>query len=294
MVDAIYTENGRRYSTVNVIHPADCTHEMLLGSELKAWIRVLVSMASRDAYGFVYTRVADVLGSTETNVQDHHTGKLSDSEFSDEALKRASAGLCTFNGGPPTTFYRRKTGSLDTYAFDVVRDLSLAVGHLVKDESPELEVIEPLASAPQRPSWDTRLLRLARWWGQWGTCTKLHTGAVVVDADHQVLVSGYNGAPRGFPHCDGQLSDERHCLACIHAEANCLLQASRLGVALKGATMYATHRPCIRCSRMLAQVGLERLVYLHDYDSDENAEAALQTLERAGTVVDRWTTIDAQ
>ncbi|MDR5708676.1 MAG: deaminase, partial [Armatimonadota bacterium] len=64
------------------------------------------------------------------------------------------------------------------------------------------------------------------------------------------------------------------CL-CIHAEQNAILQAAYHGVAIAGATLYCTHQPCLVCAKMIANVGLLRVVYAGDYP-DPTAASLLQ------------------
>lgn len=137
-----------------------------------------------------------------------------------------------------------------------------------------------------RVSWPERMMRLAGWWSQWGTCRRLMTGAVAVTSDFQVLASGYNGSPRGLEHCRGRAEaytdPNRHCLTCLHAEANCILQAARTGVSLRRATVFVTHRPCIRCATQLVQLGVAGIFYHHDYDSDGALERVRQLCKDGG------------
>jgi dCMP deaminase len=132
------------------------------------------------------------------------------------------------------------------------------------------------------------MLELAQWWSQWSTCKWMKTGAVVCDQDYQVLVSGYNGPARGLPHCfDVDQPREDHRDTCLHAELNCILQAARIGVSLRGGWMFSLHRPCIRCSPHLVQVGITRLCYSEDYETDGRAAEALGTLVQSGIEVHR-------
>ncbi|MFN2335304.1 MAG: hypothetical protein ABR550_12885, partial [Wenzhouxiangellaceae bacterium] len=48
-------------------------------------------------------------------------------------------------------------------------------------------------------------------------------------------------------------------------EANALLMAARVGIRTQGSTLYTTMRPCFGCSVSLAQAGVQRIVYLHEW-----------------------------
>ena len=96
------------------------------------------------------------------------------------------------------------------------------------------------------------------------TCPRLQVGAVVVGPDNQIISTGYNGAPRGEPHCIdvGCEIEANHCIRVVHAEVNALLQA---GPRAKGATLYCTHKPCARCTAIIKNAGIVRALYLQEY-----------------------------
>lgn len=114
-----------------------------------------------------------------------------------------------------------------------------------------------------RPTWDETFFAVVDAMAKRATCPRLNVGAVVVNHDHQILTTGYNGAPRGLQHCCEVGCDvvDNHCLRAVHAEANAILQAARTGVPLVGATLYTSYQPCTRCSLLIAQVGITEVVY---------------------------------
>ncbi|MDI3502871.1 MAG: dCMP deaminase [Archaeoglobi archaeon] len=141
-----------------------------------------------------------------------------------------------------------------------------------------------------RPSLDEYFMRIAEVVASRSTCLRNKVGAVIVK-DKRILTTGYNGAPRGMPHCleIGCLRDEnnipsgeRHeiCRA-VHAEQNAIIQAALHGVSTEGATLYCTHQPCILCAKMIINAGIRRVVYKQSYP-DENA---LKFLRDAGVEV---------
>lgn len=133
------------------------------------------------------------------------------------------------------------------------------------------------ASSGGRPSWDEYFLQLARQAATRSTCLRRQVGAVLV-RDKRILATGYNGAPRGVAHCLdvgclreelGIPSGERHELCrAIHAEQNAVIQAALHGVAIEGATLYATVHPCILCAKMLINCGVREIHYLEGYSDD--------------------------
>lgn len=106
------------------------------------------------------------------------------------------------------------------------------------------------------------------------TCLRRKVGAVLVK-NKRILATGYNGAPMGVRHCEetGCLRErlevgpgERHELCRgLHAEQNVIIQAAYYGVVTKGTTLYSTHLPCIICSKMLINAGVETIYYLDGY-----------------------------
>ncbi|MDP9164584.1 MAG: deaminase [Actinomycetota bacterium] len=57
-----------------------------------------------------------------------------------------------------------------------------------------------------------------------------------------------------------------------HAEMVAITGAARLGISLKGATLYTTTLPCHECTRNIIPVGLARVVYLEPYAKSRGAE----------------------
>ncbi len=110
------------------------------------------------------------------------------------------------------------------------------------------------------------------------TCLRRQIGALVVKSN--VIVStGYNGAPKGFPHCLDVgcrrdklniASGERHeeCVG-VHAEQNALLQAGR---AAESATLYVNAYPCKICAKLIINAGIIKVVITGDYSDKEGLE----------------------
>jgi dCMP deaminase len=121
-----------------------------------------------------------------------------------------------------------------------------------------------------RPSIGSVCMSIAEAWSQRSTCVRQQIGAVIASRDGHILSTGYNGAPRGVSHCTevGCLKVDGHCQRAIHAEANAILQAARLGTTLRESVLITTHRPCIVCAKLLVQVGVQWILYKKPYDSD--------------------------
>lgn len=107
------------------------------------------------------------------------------------------------------------------------------------------------------------------------TCARANVGAVIV-RDRRALADGFNGNMPGAVHCtDGgcvRCSDltmesgtNLHECSCVHAEANAIANAARVGSAVLDAVLYCTHRPCGDCTKLIAAAGISRVVYTNDY-----------------------------
>lgn len=134
----------------------------------------------------------------------------------------------------------------------------------------------------ERISWDEYFLKQAELVSQRSSCERAQVGAVVT-VNRNCIATGYNGGVAGLDNCDevGHRLEEGHCIRTVHAEMNAILQCARNGHAMDGATIYVTHFPCINCMKSLAQAGVERIVYRHDYRNHEFAEeiAELKNIE---------------
>ena len=130
-----------------------------------------------------------------------------------------------------------------------------------------------------RPSWDTYFMNIANEVAKRSTCERAQVGAVIVK-EKRILTTGYNGSPRGLPHCSevGCLMDNVHCVRTLHAEQNAIIQAALHGIITEGATIYVTHQPCFLCAKMIINAGLVQIVYDKEYPDDRSREF----LEQAG------------
>lgn len=143
-----------------------------------------------------------------------------------------------------------------------------------------------------RPDWDDYFMDLAHKVASRSTCTRADVGAVLV-RDKRIVSTGYNGAPRGLPHCSeagclikkvGDTEDELsdHCRRTVHAEQNAIIQAAQHATETEGTTLYVTHQPCFMCAKMVINAGVERIVFAKEYE-DANA---ITFFEDAGVTLD--------
>jgi len=131
-----------------------------------------------------------------------------------------------------------------------------------------------------RPTQDEILMQTAEVISQRGTCSRLSVGAVLA-RDGRILSTGYNGAASGLPHCDHTDTGSTGCTRSVHAEVNALAFAAKHGVRVEGSALFTTHSPCLNCSYLIINTGVNRVVYQNLYTNDHG----LNLLEMAGVVV---------
>lgn len=122
-------------------------------------------------------------------------------------------------------------------------------------------------SESERPSWDAYFLTIAEAVAQRSTCLRRSVGAVIV-RDRRLLVTGFNGAVRGQPHCleAGCDMKDGHCVRAVHAEMNAVIQAALHGVSTMDSVVYCTSQPCHGCTKVLLNAGVVDVVYRDPYD----------------------------
>jgi dCMP deaminase len=142
----------------------------------------------------------------------------------------------------------------------------------------------------ERISKDEYFMNIAIEVARRSTCTRRQIGAIVVSDVGEIKSTGYNGNPRGLPHCEeiGCIRDKlsipsgtrlETCTA-VHAEQNALIQA---GTNARGSTMYSTIVPCPICARMILNAQVARVVYIDDYSD----LAGVELLKQAGMKLTR-------
>ena len=137
-------------------------------------------------------------------------------------------------------------------------------------------------SKDTRPNWDEYFMELVDTVGHRATCNRGRSGCVIVK-DKRMLTTGYVGSPIGAKHCD-EIGHEmhkvihedgnitQHCIRTIHAEQNAIVQASRVGIALEGSTLYCSMTPCYTCAKLIINAGIKRVMAKGDYQAAEQTK----------------------
>ena len=136
-----------------------------------------------------------------------------------------------------------------------------------------------MESNDKQQKLDMRYLKMARIWAENSYCVRRQVGALVVK-DKMIISDGYNGTPSGFENvCEDENNVTKPYV--LHAEANAITKIARSNNNSDGATLYVTDSPCIECSKLIIQAGIQRVVYAREYRLSDG----IDLLKRAGISV---------
>ena len=125
-----------------------------------------------------------------------------------------------------------------------------------------------------RISIDEVMMEIAVSISKRSTCSRRQVGCILTNELNHVIATGYNGVPRGLPHCidtpcEGATSssgtDLDKCQA-VHGEQNAILQCRDTEAIY---TAYCTTQPCITCIKLLLNTGCKRIVYKESYPHEQ-------------------------
>jgi dCMP deaminase len=148
-----------------------------------------------------------------------------------------------------------------------------------------------------RPSWDEYLMARAMETSSRSSCHQVHSGSIIANVAHEVVGSGYNGAPgRRKKNClevgcavenagheyGGANLGVGDCVG-IHSEKNALGHMTKLDQGILH-TLYTTIFTCKYCAKDLQAYPIGRVVFKRFYDSEET-EIGLRRLADVGIEV---------
>lgn len=150
----------------------------------------------------------------------------------------------------------------------------------------------------QRISWDELFVRIISLYGERSVCKHFQVGVVFV-RNNRILCAGYNGPPKGEPHCsdvgcakeDGKgnrLPTNSGLCRGAHAEMNAIANANIEHVSLEGATVYCTYSPCDDCSKILVNLGIKEFIFEKWYRDGQEDDAAMARFRRHRIVVKKY------
>ena len=119
--------------------------------------------------------------------------------------------------------------------------------------------------------WHGLYMDLAKKISTWSKDPSRKIGAVAIGDNGQVLSQGYNGFPRGILDLQERYDDRpTKYKYVVHAEMNCIYNATLNGVSLKGSTLYVSGLPvCSECAKGIIQVGIKEVYWNLDDDIPE-------------------------
>jgi dCMP deaminase len=159
-------------------------------------------------------------------------------------------------------------------------------------------------------NWDEYFLNICKEVGKNTKCMSRQIGAILVN-DKSIISTGYNGPPRGIPHCNVRHNHDKtlkdilkirseeafwkeldrcprqvmkfrsgeglHWCVAGHAERNVLINAARNGICTKGTIMYMDCGvPCTPCLVEIINAGVSEIVITKTEYYDVSAEYVLK------------------
>ncbi|MBT3864437.1 AAA family ATPase [Candidatus Peregrinibacteria bacterium] len=177
-----------------------------------------------------------------------------------------------------------ETGQQVQKCLDVSEFLIINEGSL-EELDKKLDHFVKSTTGAERPTFDEVFMEVSYTWAKRATCCRRKVGAVIAK-DKQQLTAGYNGAPRGVPHCAevGCIREKlnvpsgKNAELCrgTHAEQNAITQAAKFGISIDGATLYCNTFPCVICTKMILNSGIVKVIYDCDYDDPLSKEILAQ------------------
>jgi dCMP deaminase len=114
------------------------------------------------------------------------------------------------------------------------------------------------------PDWDCQHMSEAYLAARKSKDIRTQVGAVIVADDNDDRVKGYNGPLRGMDDEQDYIYEKPReggpSMFMEHAERNAITNAARIGLAVKGCTMYVTLPPCDGCARAIVNAGISEIV----------------------------------
>lgn len=102
-------------------------------------------------------------------------------------------------------------------------------------------------------------------------------GCVLVK-DDRVISMGFNGFPLGFP--DNILPNTRpeKYKFILHSEANCIINAAKMGISTDNSVAYVTGQCCPECLKILIQAGVRKIYIGRNTHSSAKSEKEFHNL----------------
>lgn len=102
------------------------------------------------------------------------------------------------------------------------------------------------------------------WWRQIGSVI-VKDGKILVQTHNHHLPTDFHLVQNGDPRSNFDAGQHLNIYTSIHSEAEAVSLASKKGISLDGAYIYATTFPCPNCARMLGIAGIKKVFYSKGY-----------------------------
>ena len=125
--------------------------------------------------------------------------------------------------------------------------------------------------------FDNVHMRVAEVYSEVSSARRLQVGCVIVK-NNTIIGIGYNGMPSGWDNnCENEIGEVINGAnkiveirlktkpEVLHAESNALAKVARSTNSSEGATLYVTHAPCLECSKLIYQSGINSVFYRNEY-----------------------------
>lgn len=115
-------------------------------------------------------------------------------------------------------------------------------------------------------------------------------GAILVDPEGAVILTAFNGPPKGVIDSPDKFVRPDKYMYASHAEVNLVAFAARRGIMTIGCSVYCTHLSCASCARTLIQAGIKELVYGEGrfMDIDHDRKFTEQMFQEAGVILRKY------
>ena len=129
--------------------------------------------------------------------------------------------------------------------------------------------------------WNNRYIDLAKEISTWSKDPSRKIGAVAIGDKGQVLSQGYNGFPRGIFDYESRYENrETKYQYVVHAEMNCIYNATYNGVSLADSSLYVWGLPaCSECAKGIIQVGIKKVYWSTDVEVPDTWKQSLKLSE---------------
>lgn len=106
--------------------------------------------------------------------------------------------------------------------------------------------------------------RSSDWWRQVGGVI-VKDGKVILSYTNKHVPSPHQAYVDGDPRNVSHQGKDLDLYTTIHAEAGCIAEAAKKGIALDGLEMYVTDFPCPACAKQIAYAGIKKLYFTRGY-----------------------------